>query len=369
MGVTQYALCNHIKGTAIYRGTKYLWDVSHSRAPRLMYVSGCPGHQNLGDEALFEACKKLFNRCSLVHYSGGRTLSIPSKLLKISGTAMLAGGTIINRMGLHAARECIDVFAKLFVFGTGVAQPAFWSGKVGRKDTLKQWKPILQRCGYVGVRGPLSAQVLREIGIDNVEVIGDPVLTFASNNYKNWDSHEPNSIGLNVGWDRIAQWGEPETIYAEYIQLASIARKARWRVRWFVVWPPDLATTTELAKISDTEAEIYQIYSNPSEYIELVRPLSIFVGTRLHSVALATCAYVPSIMLEYRPKCRDYMMSIGQEHNTIRTDKFKAKDVWNIVNACSSKRELLSKALYQSIKPMRDKQCRKAEELMKGLSQ
>ena len=63
--------------------------------------------------------------------------------------------------------------------------------------------------------------------------------------------------------------------------------------------------------------------------------------------------YVPSLMLEYRPKCRDYMMSIGQEDKTIRTDQFKAEDVWDIVNTWNSKRQLLSEALYQSVKQMR----------------
>lgn len=352
---------------AIEKGSRYLYEILRTRSPRLLYVGGCPGRRNLGDEALFDAYRGLFHRYGLVHYPGGRVVSVPTKLIKIADGAILAGGTFINRWGLSAAQECADIFPKFYVFGTGVANPAFWSRAPGWVDSSAEWARILRRCAYVGVRGPLSAELLANMGVNNVEVIGDPVLFFASDTRKPDDLDMPRSIGLNVGWDRVGQWGEPEKIYAEYVTLAARARKSGWKVRWFVVWPPDLAITEELAGASDTQDEICQTYSNPRDYINLVKSLSVFVGTRLHSVVLATCAYVPSVMLEYRPKCRDYMMSIGREDHVVRTDEFKAEAVWDFVKLLSSQREASSRALYESIKPLRDKQLKKAEEIMDSL--
>jgi len=355
---------------AANKSSRYFSQVLSSKRPRLMYVGGWLGYNNLGDEALFEAYKKLFNGYSLLHYPhvGRRVLSIPTKLFRIAKAAILAGGTLINKGSCpDSVQECLDIFPKFYVFGTGVANPAFWARIQGWTDNLMQWKTVLQRCAYVGVRGPLSAELLINIGIDNVEVIGDPAVVFASDNFDNSDSYMPNSIGLNVGWDNVAQWGEPQKIYTEYVRLATIARKAGWKIRWFVVWPPDLTITKELAKASNTKVELYEIYSNPYNYIDLVKSLSTFVGTRLHSVVLATCAYVPSVMLEYRPKCKDYMMSIGQETNTIRTDKFKAEDVWDIVKTWNIERTKVSQELYRSIKVLRDKQRVKAKELMKEM--
>jgi polysaccharide pyruvyl transferase WcaK-like protein len=95
--------------------------------------------------------------------------------------------------------------------------------------------------------------------------------------------------------------------------------------------------------------------------------MSVFVGTRLHSVVLATCAFVPSVMLEYRPKCRDYMLSIGQEDYVIRTDKFRSEEVWERACELNSERNRFSEALYQSIKPLRERQLRKASELQKAM--
>lgn len=365
MGVIQYALCNHIKGTTAYRSTKYLWDVLHSEPSRLIYVSGNPTHQNLGDNTLFDAYKKLFYKYSFVHYPGGRALAIPSKLLKISGNAILAGGTLINRWGLNASLECIKLFPQFYIFGTGVAHPSFWSGVSGWRDTLKQWGPILRRSEYIGVRGPLSAELLTDYGIDNVEIVGDPVLVLAKDVNADNIKYVLNSIGLNLGQSLGNVWGSEEAICDEFIKLSILAKKNGWQVKWFVVWPKDLIATQKAATLSGTTEYIYQIYKDSDKYFKLVKSLSTFVGMKLHAVIMATCAYVPSIMLEYRPKCRDYMMSIGQESNTIRTDKFKAEEVWEITKDWNYKRKLISKALYQSMKPLRVKQQAKAEELMK----
>jgi len=352
---------------ALGRSYKFLSQLLQTRSPRLVYAGGFLGYRNLGDEALFQAYKKLFEGRDLFHYPcpGGRVLSISSKLIRFADHAVLAGGTLINhRDSLGVAQECVSVFPKFFVFGTGVACPDFWSGANGWKNTLEQWKGILRECHYIGIRGPISANILRKAGIDNVDVIGDPILALASESLKNGGLYRPDSVGLNVGWDKLAQWGEPERIYTEFIKLVNLARKAGWEVKWFVLWPPDLAITRKLAIATNTEDEIYEVYTDVFKYLDQVRYLSTFVGTRLHSVALATCAYVPSIMLEYRPKCRDYMASIGLEDWTLRTDRFRADEVWDKLKSWNGQRRKLSELLFQKILPLKDKQREKADVLM-----
>jgi len=77
--------------------------------------------------------------------------------------------------------DYMEICPYFFVFGSGVAHPSFW------KDSLRDWKPILQRCNYIGVRGPLSAELLTDVGINRVEVVGDPVLVFAPDSCENFD--------------------------------------------------------------------------------------------------------------------------------------------------------------------------------------
>ncbi len=348
---------------------EFIWQNITAKPPRLAYIGGFYGHDNLGDEALYDAAESLFDKCSLLKYPRKPWLTSIAKVLPRIHCAILGGGTLINQIESwrRLAERCFDMFPSSLVFGTGVAHPSFWSSRAGWKDTLKEWKSILEKCSYIGVRGPLSAQLLADAGLGNVEVVGDPVLTFAKRESPESDSFIPDSIGLNVGQAGGYMWGNEDRVLSEYIRLATFVRKAGWRVKWFVVYPPDLGITQKAAELSGTGQEIHRIYCDVNRYLELVRPLSTFVGMKLHATALATCAYVPSVMLEYRPKCRDYMQSIGQGDVTIRTDSMKAEEIWEIVSAWNSKRRAASKALYDAIKPLSEAQQSKADRLMETM--
>lgn len=359
----------HKRINSTKRYTDFFWQSLTARPPRVAYVGGFFGHDNLGDEALFDAMQSLFNRCSLLKYPRKPWLARIASVLPRVHCAILGGGTLINHLESwrRLAERCFEIFPASFVFGTGVAHPEFWSSQPGWKDTLKQWKAILGKCSYIGVRGPLSAQLLTGAGLSDVEVIGDPVLAFAMDRPPDDGSHIPDSLGLNIGQASGRLWGSEDRILQEYISLAKTAKKAGWRVKWFVVYPPDLEITRKAAELSGTGDEIHRIYSDVARYLALVRPLSAFVGMKLHATALAACAYVPSVMLEYRPKCRDFMQSIGQGELTIRTDRVKAEQVWEIISALNSKRDEAAKALYAAIKPLSTAQRDKAEQLMQTM--
>ena len=48
---------------------------------------------------------------------------------------------------------------------------------------------------------------------------------------------------------------------------------------------------------------------------------------KLHSVVLASAVHVPSLMLEYQPKCADFQASIGRSDRTFRTDRLNADEL------------------------------------------
>ena len=45
----------------------------------------------------------------------------------------------------------------------------------------------------------------------------------------------------------------------------------------------------------------------------------MLVGQRLHSVVLAAAVAVPAVAVDYRPKCRDFQLSIGRQDWTVST--------------------------------------------------
>lgn len=336
----------------------------------MAYVGGFFGHENLGDEALYDAAESLFDRCSMLKYPRKLWVAHVAKVLPRIDCAVLGGGTLINQIEswCRLAEKCFDMFPLSFVFGTGVGHPDFWRSQAGWKDMMNEWKAILSKCSYIGVRGPLSAELLVDAGIGGVEVIGDPALTFAGDEFPADGSYVADSIGLNIGQADGCMWGGEDRVLGEYVRLATLAKEAGWGVKWFVVYPPDLSITVKAAELSGTSEEIYETYSDVGRYLELVGVLSTFVGMKLHATALACCAYVPSVMLEYRPKCRDFMQSIGQDEMTIRTDRVKAEEVWDIVSALNSDRQAASKALYDAIQLLSKAQKSKADQLMKTIA-
>jgi polysaccharide pyruvyl transferase WcaK-like protein len=87
---------------------------------------------------------------------------------------------------------------------------------------------------------------------------------------------------------------------------------------------------------------------------------------KLHATVLATCALTPSIMLEYRPKCRDYMQSIGQDRFTFKTDSLRAGEIWEIVREWGRDRLSAAASLAEAIHSRQEKQ-RAAAERVTGL--
>lgn len=337
------------------------------RRPQLAYVGGWRGHENLGDETLFEATSQIFPSFKLVPVRGNSYEARLGRFLPAFQAAVLAGGTLINKSGSLPAAEMYSSSAKaFFVFGSGVASPAFWAGRWTDRgpwqSEMRRWAPILDRSVYVGVRGPISAAHLRSCGIDGVEVVGDPVLALAGG--PGQDRYVRRTVGLNLGVSGRQVWGDEDRIAAQYVRLATAARRAGWEVHWFVVWPGDLPVVLRVADVSGTAGCIHQIYTDPHEYLRLAGRMSVFFGMKLHAVALATCAFVPSIMLEYRPKCRDYMASLGQEGLTVRSDRLDGAAIWQCLSKMDENRDRLSAKLRRRVLAFRDLQRSRAAEVV-----
>lgn len=300
------------------------------------YVGGWLGKRNLGDDALLAAYGKLFPALNFVHFDGGRVARKLARHFPRLRSGVLAGGTIIGQEStwLEVARAFLEIHPELIVFGSGVEEPSFWSGEL----SLESWKPVLEQCRFIGVRGPLSAELLGDIGLKSVQIVGDPVLAFALEDVNT--APIPDSVGLNFGMSDGKVWGDEGRICREMTALAKTARESGWRVEWFVVWPRDLEITRQAAEASGTPQHIHLIYEDHALFIRQVRRLSVFVGMKLHATVLATCALTPSVMLEYRPKCRDYMQSICQEEFSFKTDFFRAGAVWEILTGWNQRRHV-----------------------------
>jgi len=362
-----------MKAKSLLNSWRFLRQYYFGNKPHLAYVSGWNGHQNLGDEALYAAMQQYFAPFSLVDYPKG-CWSWSFKVLPEIKNAVLAGGTMIagKRSNAMHTRRCFELCRHTVVFGTGVNHPDFWRQRLGAQEwdeAVAIWKQILQQCPYIGVRGPDSLRILQDWGIQNAEVIGDPVLYFAMDRQAaSLDSAPRGGIGLNVAETKGRMYGDGDHYLQAYIDLVRMLKQAGWEIYWYVLWPRDYPLTKYIAEQTQTTLHIHSFYVNHTEFMHHVKQhVCVFVGMRLHGTALATLAYIPSISIAYQPKCYDYMKSISQQDAVVSTDTFQPGYVRELIESMHAKRSSVIQTLYDNIHQLRQKQIQRSQSIIKEM--
>ncbi len=304
---------------------------------------GCVGTHNIGDAIMLPLFRDQLGGSRLQPSLGFRGVEhrLWSMVCRRSMRAcVLGGGTLIfgDHYYEYLARA-LDAGVPCHVIGSGVRSPEFWE-QYGpdRIYSPERWVQALQSCAFVGVRGPHSRQLLLEAGFEGAEVIGDPALLLASES-----AQVPSGeklLGVNFGTSYDLVWGGDEA--GAMCRLAAAVREmlnAGWRARLYCVWPCDREAVASLAReIGSDKVETVEILTSAREYLDDVVRCSVFVGMKLHAVALALCAGVPAVMLEYRPKCRDFMASLALDGYSVRIDRLEPSRLAGTLQALPASR-------------------------------
>jgi hypothetical protein len=336
------------------------------------YYIGWLGRQNLGDEALYQIFEKLTAPCNIrcpkslleiaYQYSKKNQKSVnkssyssrinhplrkPSNFystirkklfsfaknsilddpmflyaVKNASAGFLGGGTLIyGSFYLRVLKSLMEEGLPLFSFDTGVQNPDFWGRYNKTKlDEEKEWDFLLTNFQRVLVRGVITQSLLADKGIAST-VIGDPVLTFARNDI--FPLQGSKIIGLNIGSCKNILWGNSEEKVFQVIEK-SVMKLVNygWKIQLFCVHKEDLGITIDFRdRLGDAVTGVVCEYQDPKKYIDSVESCAVFLGLKLHSVVIPFCRGVPSIMMEYRPKCRDFMKTVKAEEQCLRCDK------------------------------------------------
>lgn len=276
----------------------------------LIAYYGFIGHDNLGDEAIWQATKILFNQQTL--YPVGFTrFGFVNDLLgnKKKDLLILGGGTLIGDNSTDGSNKFRQQYSFLsknattkVVFGTGVGS---LYGEVIPPQWLKEWKSLLDDCDYIGVRGKQSQAALKVLGVDS-EVLGDTACAWA---YSERIPVVRKILGVNVGAKRELL---PDGKLKNYSKFIESKYSSGWEIEFYVLNPSDYQLTIDFSEICGiANPNIITIFNNTEKYLEKISGTHCFIGTRLHSVILAMCAGVPSIMIGYAPKALDFMESLN----------------------------------------------------------
>ena len=326
---------------------------------RVAYLG--PGiSSNMGDWAMF-----LAHRMSLPQWtiqpvpvrSAPRPVVLAGKVwgLRSVRGICLGGGTLVGTTTYrHSLQLFADAFplAPLFTLGVGVEDPNF----VGRRSLttiheLRQWAHMLRRFPAVNVRGPDSARILADVGVE-AKVTGDPALLLGDLIPL---PHEPSGlIALNFGITT-ELWGSNPALLMEKITALGrqIVRTGK-KIRLIPVWPRDLPKVHELAARISHGVEIRNHIGDLRGLLSSIRECDLLIGMKLHSVVFAASVFVPAIAIEYRPKCADFQRSIGQTDYIVRTDSFDLVTVSDMADQILSDRIAAVDQLALGVRGRRD---------------
>lgn len=298
---------------ARYRGLPYSIPTAEPAPPpdktdslpvHARYV-GWVGYDNLGDEAMLAAVRRL----------------LPWAEVEVSGTPrdllLLGGGTLINRstyLGWLTERDSPRV--ERAVLGTGVANPAYW----GITEPVDGWLRWLSTCAYVGVRGPHSEATLRSWGYDGeLEVCGDPALLFEPER----ETRSADLVVVSPAWTEGELWGTSDDRVMDVLADSVRSWLVEGRQVAFLSCNPadDRPIFETMRSVGHPELEYVAGYRDIDASLSLLTRAGLVVGERLHAVVLAAAMGAPFVALEYRPKLADFSASVGAEEAVIRTDE------------------------------------------------
>ena len=266
---------------------------------------------------------------------------------------LLGGGTAIGRRNwrlvLRANGLLLARSRPWYLVGAGVEDPAFQGrNSFSENGELARWKPVCGRFESVTVRGPRSVELLESVGIP-ARMVGDPALL-----------HEPETLvppqekllGINLGFGDDL-WGHDHSrVVDELAGLVKGLAGEDWRVRAIVVNPKDEPAAREcLAKAGVTGEVVTTLTTD--QFFTAVGPCTVLVAERLHALVLAAAAGIPLVGLEYQPKCRDFLASVGAAERSVRTDLVTADILRSQVEDLAGQRAAESARLRNEVSHLR----------------
>jgi len=300
---------------------------------RITYV-GCLGYENLGDEALYRVCTKVFKPYHLIPEIG-KPLTRVSKP-HYSKITLFGGGTLLPTFA-----SIIPPNKYNYAYGVGVRNPSFW----GEFDQSLIEKVKKFNFRYLGVRGYTSKRLLSNWGIGS-EVVGDPGLLLEPKCYEEVGRKEKKrKIAINVGSAGWLWGGDQEKVYREVAKLCRFLQKSGYRPVLIPFYKKNLNDIRRISVLTNTP--IFKNWMDVQKVLDFIASCRIMIGEKLHSNVFSAATYTPFISIEYTPKCREFAETMGFEKYIIRTDEITTKKImvifWDLLDNWNEMYEKLVK--------------------------
>lgn len=276
---------------------------------------------------------------SSIFISGGGGL-----LQDVSGK----GFSIIYYLGLI-------IIARLFKIPTVIFAQGI--GPIRKRFNVIIINSVLKHVQLIMVRDEQSKNILESSGIKNIPISVNPDVSFLLNkkelskeifNKYNLNKTDKKEIKLtNIGIV-IRDCKELRQDYDNKImKLAEISDFLITKYKTNLIFIPfqfqnditiikDVINRMKLSKVKILEEEL-----KPDELLTLIYGLSAIIGMRLHSIIFATIANKPFIAVEYDPKVKYFVDSLGLNKLLIKLDELTVKNIDNKLKYIETNQEMI----------------------------
>ena len=249
-----------------------------------------------------------------------KTYKENSKVVRNLDFVVIGGGGIL--MDLYKREAPLYGSYAMMAKNNGVPYVVYGCGAGPLNTSLGKWfiRYMAKHAQNISVRDPQSQKLLKEIGVKReVHVIGDPAfsLEVERSNY----SEKPISVGVTaVPFYNASYWPTGDTVkYENYIDgmaknLDRLVAEHQVNITFFATkYPQDADVTKDIqAKMQHAKnTKIIDENLPPQRILELTSSFDVLVGTRLHSLILATDAKTPIIGVSYHVKVNDFLQMAG----------------------------------------------------------
>jgi polysaccharide pyruvyl transferase WcaK-like protein len=339
-----------------------------SPKPSISYM-GWTGHNNLGDELLYEAHVALFPDFNVVPFrksalaTAYRTVS--RRPAYVAG--FLGGGTLINQSDSWLQRIAYlqAMGLPIYCLGTGVTEDTFRAGH--EHTSMQEWVKVLATFVFAGIRGPYSKKMLEAAHFTNFTVTGDTALALAPATFS---SRRPGKVvGFNYGLVKENQiWGDTDT-YTQNVAATIKQLIARgYAVTLLPVWDRDIVSNKHLLElVNDKSCTMKLAFESHAAYQAELQKCDLFIGQKLHATIMACMERIPSIMVEYNPKCRDFMASVAMESYVIKTSECTPDTMLKTIRRLENNYSTIQKTLDKHIGHYRTLQYETAQRISSDL--
>lgn len=322
-------------------------------------LSSLDHYHNIGDAFVFDSSLKLldFEHLDDCDIRNVEQKNIDRYNAEFDYVFLRGSNWIHQEMDWENARQILPKLKiPIIAFGVGAQAPA--TGKIAlSEDSRYIWQVIGEHSASLGVRGSYTAQVLWDIGVRNVRIVGCPT-AFRNNDPDLRIDLPPLESVRDVGFTvrrEVSSLYSPDI--AKYLcrhrdTIKALARRFDIRLMMqgeveekFLIWGTkeqrqatwDWFKNHEMLGRHFMDAEMERLYRTKlfysdmvADYEALVRQKDLVLGYRLHGNLMALSNGVPSIYFTYDSRTEEFSETFAIPSYNVYVDRdFVLEEFWD----------------------------------------